>query len=284
MNNLLGLYEKALPKGMDWTERLHTTKNLGFDFMEISVDESEERLARLYWTKHEKYSLRKAIDETEIPLMSMCFSGHRRYPLGSRNADVRKQALELMEQAVKFAKDMGIRVIQLAGYDVYYEETGADTQAYFLEGLKRAVEMAEAHQVMLAIEIMDTPFLNSIQKYLRYDREICSPWLGVYPDLGNLSAWGNDVAHELEIGRSRIVAVHVKETLNVQDDYPGQFRDVPFGAGHVDFVKAFRKLNALAYQGPLLIEMWGDNLADPLAEITRSKQFVLEKLKEGGYA
>ena len=38
MDNLLGLYEKALPKEMDWFTKLRTAKELGFDFLEISID------------------------------------------------------------------------------------------------------------------------------------------------------------------------------------------------------------------------------------------------------
>ena len=109
------------------------------------------------------------------------------------------------------------------------------------------------------------------------------PWLGVYPDIGNLSAWGNDVEYELEIGCRRIVAVHIKETKNVREDFAGQFRDVPFGEGEVNFAKIFRKLSDLGYRGPFVMEMWGDALDNPLAKIEKSRHFILEKLAEGGY-
>jgi len=268
---------------MDWPARLRTARELGFDFVEMSVDESDERLARLEWNQKERQQLREVMAETGIPLLSMCFSGHRRFPLGSRSAEVRQTALCLMEKAIILARDLGIRVIQLAGYDVYYEEAGDDTRAYFLEGLKQSVAMAAKYQVMLAIEIMDTPFLNSIQKYLVYDKAIGSPWLTVYPDLGNLSAWGNDVEYELEAGFSRIVAVHVKETKNVTQKFPGQFRDVLFGQGDVDFIAIFSKLKTLNYNGPFVLEMWGDNLPDPQAEIARSREFILAKMRESGF-
>jgi hexulose-6-phosphate isomerase len=189
-----------------------------------------------------------------------------------------------MKKAVEFASYLGIRVIQMAGYDVYYEEHGDDTRLNFIEGLKKSAAIAEKHQVMLGIEIMDTSFLNSIQKYMVYDKEVASPWLGVYPDIGNLSAWNNNVEQELELGRTRMVGVHVKETLKVTDSLAGKFRDVPFGAGTVDFVGAFQKLKALNYTGPLLIEMWGDNIDNPMEEITRSRQFVLEKMRAGGFS
>ena len=34
----LGIYEKALPAGECWQERLRLAKELGFDFVEMSVD------------------------------------------------------------------------------------------------------------------------------------------------------------------------------------------------------------------------------------------------------
>ena len=47
----LGIYEKALPAGECWLERLQLAKTLGFDFVEMSVDETDERLSRLDWSR-----------------------------------------------------------------------------------------------------------------------------------------------------------------------------------------------------------------------------------------
>ncbi len=108
-------------------------KELGFDFVEISIDETDERLARLDWNKEKREYLVKSIFETGIKIPTMCFSGHRRFPMGSKNADTRKKAMELMEKAIIFASDIGIRIIQLAGYDVYYEKGDEETKALFIE-------------------------------------------------------------------------------------------------------------------------------------------------------
>ena len=50
----LGIYEKALPAGECWLERLRLAKTLGFDFVEMSVDETDERLSRLDWSRSEE--------------------------------------------------------------------------------------------------------------------------------------------------------------------------------------------------------------------------------------
>ncbi len=46
----------------------------------------------------------------------MCLSGHRKYPLGSHDKEIQKKSLEIMKKAIDFAADLGVRIIQLAGY------------------------------------------------------------------------------------------------------------------------------------------------------------------------
>ena len=50
----LGLYEKAMPGNLSWKEKLELTRESGFDYLEMSVDESDEKLARLDWTQEER--------------------------------------------------------------------------------------------------------------------------------------------------------------------------------------------------------------------------------------
>ncbi|QCR34743.1 L-ribulose-5-phosphate 3-epimerase [Nissabacter sp. SGAir0207] len=272
----LGIYEKALPGGEDWRARLQLAAELGFDFVEMSVDESDRRLARLSWTPAERLALVKAIADTGVRVPSLCLSAHRRFPLGAEQDAVRSQGLEILRQAIRLAQDVGIRVIQLAGYDVYYQQANDHTRERFREGLVQAVELASRAQVTLAMEIMDYPLMNSISKALGYAHYLNNPWFQLYPDIGNLSAWEHDVQMELEAGAGHIVAVHVKDTR------PGEFKNVPFGAGVVDFTRCFTTLRASGYRGPYLIEMWSESAPDPIAEVKAARQWVCEKMRAAG--
>lgn len=272
--NPLGIYEKALPAGECWRERLLLAKELGFDFVEMSIDETDARLARLQWTREQRLALVEAIAETGVRVPSMCLSAHRRFPLGCEDNAVREQGLEIMQQAIQFAQDVGIRVIQLAGYDVYYQQANDETRRRFRDGLKCSVEMASRAQVTLAMEIMDYPLMNSISKALGYAHYLNNPWFQIYPDIGNLSAWDNDVQMELQAGIGHIVAVHVKDTR------PGVFKNVPFGAGVVDFKRCFSTLDKSGYCGPYLIEMWSETAADPVAEVKSARDWVLAQMAE----
>ncbi len=280
----LGIYEKALPPGLAWPGLLEAARRAGYDYLEMSIDESDARLARTAWPARERRALVEAVRATGVPVRSICLSGHRRFPLGSADPAVRRRARSILRGAVELAAETGIRTIQLAGYDVYYEPSTPDSRARFEDGLSWGEDLAARAQVVLAMEIMDTPLVNSITKWLAYAERIRSPWFQVYPDLGNLSAWGNDVPRELAAGAGRIAAVHVKDALAVTADRPGQFRDVPFGAGCVDFVAAFRALAAQRYRGCFLVEMWTGGKADPVGEAARARQWVLARMAEGGLA
>ncbi|MDP9500064.1 L-ribulose-5-phosphate 3-epimerase [Bisgaard Taxon 45] len=279
----IGIYEKALPKHISWQDRLSIAKACGFDFVEISIDETDERLARLDWTQKERIKLVKAIISTGTTIPSMCLSAHRRFPFGSRDVATRQKAYEIMEKAIQLAVDLGIRTIQLAGYDVYYEEQDDQTIARFQQGLEWAVELAASNQVTLAVEIMDTKFMSSISRWKKWDELIRSPWFTVYPDLGNLSAWNDNVSEELKLGIDKISAIHLKDTYKVTETCQGQFRDVPFGEGCVDFVQCFKTLAELNYRGAFLIEMWTEKAEEPIAEIINARRWIEQKMKEGGF-
>jgi hexulose-6-phosphate isomerase len=282
----LGLYEKALPEDLSWRDRLHIAAEQGFAFVEMSIDETDHRLARLQWSESEREAVRRETIESGVPIQSICLSGHRRFALGSSDSETRERALQILNQGIEFAADLGVRVIQLAGYDVYYEEGDERSVERFVDGIRRGLAHAARRQVMLAVEIMDTAFMGSIVRFLNLKRQLPSPWLTVYPDVGNLSAWGNDVGEELTLAIDQIVGIHLKDTRAVSETHIGTFRDVPFGTGCVDFVGVFRRLAALRYGGPLLMEMWaGDrSVEQAVQEVAAARHWIVRQMIEGGYA
>lgn len=273
----IGLYEKAMPPSLSWREKLAFAKEAGYDFVEISIDEKDEKLARLDWTADERLALVQTMKEVGLPIRSMCLSGHRKYPFGSADPAVRERSMQIMEKAIQLADDLGIRIIQLAGYDVYYEESTPDSVRLFKENLAKATEMAAAKGVVLAFETMETEFMNTTAKSMEYVNLINSPWLGVYPDSGNLTnaavSYGSDVLEDLETGRGHIFALHLKETV------PGKFREIPFLTGHVDFGAVIAKAWDLGIRR-FVTEMWDVGKAEWKEDIlfaNRSMSAILDR-------
>ena len=249
----IGLYEKAMPPALSWEEKLRFAKSAGYDFVEISIDEKDEKLARLEWSSEERLALIETMHRVGLPIRSMCLSGHRKYSFGSADPGIRARSMEIMEKAIEFADDLGIRIIQLAGYDVYYEESTKESKDLFMENLRRAADMAARRGIMMGFETMETDFMNTVWKSMYYVDAVGSPYLGVYPDSGNLTnaavASGGNVTDDLNSGRGHIVALHLKETV------PGVFREVPFLTGHVDFPAVIEKAWKLGIRR-YVTEMW----------------------------
>jgi L-ribulose-5-phosphate 3-epimerase len=274
--NPVGIYEKALPYDLDWPARLVSARQAGFDFVEISVDESEERLARLDWSAAKRNALRQASSSEGVPLLTLCLSAHRKYPLGSASPAVRQRAADILCKAIDFCVDVGLRVIQLAGYYVYYEPHDEGSYARYREGLAQGLVWASQAGVMLALENVDGNDVDSVSQAMHFVEQFKSPWFQVYPDIGNLAEHGLDVCQELERGRGHIVGIHVKDTR------PGEPRRVPFGAGIVPFVEAFQTLAQIDYRGPLMLEMWNDDSPDSMKIVSNARQWVVERMLWAG--
>ena len=271
----LGLYEKSMPVTLTWCEKLTAAKDAGFDYVEMSIDETDEKLARLEMKAEEMDEIRTAMRRTGVMFGSICLSGHRKYPLGDPDPVKRTRGMEIMENAIDFAVALGIRTIQLAGYDVYYDEGTDETRTAFVDNLRVAAQMAARGGVQLGFETMETAFMDTVEKAMYYVDLVRSPYLGVYPDSGNLTnaslIYGKSVLDDMETGRGHIIALHLKESV------PGKYREIPFGTGHVDFAAVAKKAWALGvrrYVG----EFWYTGNADWKGDLSFANTFLRRAL------
>ncbi len=269
-----GVYEKALPGG-DWPTMLEDARQAGFDFVEMSIDESDERIARLNWTRETRRELARESAKQGMPIFSICLSGHRRYGLGSANAETRRKAAEMLDAAIGLASDLGVRVIQIAGYYAFYEDVDPGARARYIEGLRRGVTLAARRGVMLAVENIDTPDMASISECLTLRDELDSPWFQIYPDVGNFAVHSLDVLAEVALLPGSSVGLHLK------DARPGEPRRVSFGKGAVPFDLVFAALARSGYEGPLTLEMWNDDRDDALANATEALRWVKNEIRAG---
>lgn len=271
----LGLYEKSMPSTLSWVEKLTIAKECGFDYLEISIDETDEKLSRLDLPTD---AIKEAIQKTGVPISSMCLSGHRKYPLGSHDKIIQNRSLEIMEKAIDFASDIGVRIIQLAGYDVYYEDSDEYTRRDFEKNLRTCVEMAAKKGIILGFETMETPFMDTVEKAMHYVKLVDNPYLGVYPDIGNLKnaslLYDVDVDVDLMCGKGHIFASHLKETV------PGKYREIPFGTGHTEFIKNIKTLKSLGVR-MFVGEFWYVHNDDWKDVVKEAGIYLRNKLDKG---
>ena len=268
---VLGLYEKSMPEDITLRDKLIAAKAAGYDFLELSIDETDKKLARLDWSQAERWAALRDMMEAGLPIRSICLSGHRKFPLGHPDPAVQARSLAIMAGAIGLAEDLGIRIIQLAGYDVYYEPGNEQTRVNFEKNLLKSVDMAAKAGVILAFETMETDFLNTVEKAMYWVDLIHSPYLQVYPDAGNITnaavAAGKNVLDDLRTGKGHLAAVHLKETV------PGVFREVPYGTGHVDFAAITKTAMDLGVRR-YLAEFWYDKDTDWRHVLSDNHQFL----------
>ncbi|MFT8350153.1 L-ribulose-5-phosphate 3-epimerase [Clostridium saccharoperbutylacetonicum] len=273
----LGLYEKSMPSYLTWEEKLNCAKECGFDTVEISIDETEEKLSRLYMSKGDRKAIVELMFKCGVEIRTMCLSGHRKYPLGSMSEEIRIKGMDIMKRAIELADDLGVKIIQLAGYDVYYEEGNEVTRKYFEENLRKAVEMAASKGVILAFETMETEFMNTVEKAMEFVKIVDSPYLQIYPDCGNVTnaalEKGSSATEDFAKGKGHIAAVHLKETV------PGKFREITFGTGHVNFEEIIKKSWELGVR-KFTAEFWYTGNEDWKEVIRDTKIFIDEKFKK----
>ena len=257
-----GLYEKAMPDSFTVQGKLELAGRIGYDWMEISIDESEAKQKRLFDIGLQK-EIGKAVETTGVPIESICLSAHRKYPLGEPD----ENNLIILRAAVDLAVRLGIRMIQLAGYDTYYNPSTEETRNLFFENLKRSVDYAASRGVALGFETMETDFMNTVGKAMVYVNRVGSPYLGVYPDIGNISNATPDPVADILSGRGHIIAAHLKETK------PGIFRDMEFGNGAVDFKHCVEALHQIGVHR-FTTEFWYDGKTEPEEYVRRNFAYV----------
>lgn len=229
----IGLYEKAIRNTLSWKEKLQCAKECGYDYLEISIDATEEKINRIYMDTEEKREIMEAIFDTGIPIGSMSVSALTKYALGDTKEAVRERAMLIAEKSIELASALGVRTVMIPGYDIYYGESTVETKRYFLENVKKIAEIAEREGILVGFETMENNFMNTTGKAVQYVNMVDSAYLKIYPDAGNITnaAVSNqhDVCEDLSLGKGKLIALHLKETK------PNVFREVPFLTGHVEF-------------------------------------------------
>ena len=254
----LGIYEKALRSGplavsgnrVDgeaWRVFLDQVPHAGFSFLDLSIAESPEREARLDWD-----------------------AGQCR--------TVRRRAREVMARGLQVCHDLGVPVIQLAGYYCYYEDPNPDAERWYAQLLADAVPLAARLGVVMGIENVDGDDVTSLTKAMEFVDAVDSPYLQLYPDLGNIAEQGLDPGVELTAGEGHMVAMHAKDVRL------GEPRRVEMGTGVVDWDRSFELLAAQGWSGRLMIEMWNDDVPDSLSRCAAARAFIEERAASAGIA
>lgn len=273
----IGLYEKAMRNTLSWEEKLKCAKECGYDYLEICIDATEEKINRIFMDTAEKKQIMEAVLNTGLPIGSMSVSALTKYALGDPDEEIRKKAMQIAEKSIELAVDLGVRTVMIPGYDIYFGESTIETKKYFLENVKKIAEIAEREGILVGFETMENNFMNTTGKAVQYVNMVDSAYLKIYPDAGNITNAAvenqHDVCEDLSLGKGKLIALHLKETK------PGIFREVPFLTGHVQFEKIINTAWSLGVRR-YVTELWDvgkENWKEDICFANQSMRTLLDR-------
>ena len=123
----IGLYEKAMRNTLSWSEKLGCAKECGYDYMEMCIDATDEKINRIFMNTAEKKEIMEAVFQAGLPIGSMSVSALTKYALGDPDEEIRKKAMQIAEKSIELAVDLGVRTVMIPGYDIYFGEWTIET-------------------------------------------------------------------------------------------------------------------------------------------------------------
>lgn len=266
MNNLLGIYEKALPQS-PWDEQYELASLAGFDFIELSIDAN--RLNKLDYTNDQIQEIKNAANKYHMSIETLVLSANRYYPLGDKQ--LRNQGIQIVKKAIILASKLGVKVIQLAAYDVYGKSSTDESKKLYIDALKEILEFNEDYNITLAIEVLeDVPHLNKSKKLVELLSLINHPKLKEYADTGNLVFNGFDPLQDLKDAKNYMVAIHIKDAIYHNE------HNIGYGEGEINFDEIFTYLKQINYTGYLVSECWYEK--DYVPNLKQINDFIRSKM------
>ncbi len=176
---------------------------------------------------------------------------------------LREERLNLSLACIETAGDLGIEVLNFftgpAPWDKNAPVIGRDLaegEAWniTLDAFTRIVEVAEKHQVRIAVEGVWGMLCHDYYTTRLLIDHFNSPWLGVNFDPSHDILAGNfDIPWIVrQWGRERIHHIHLKDAVGTQVD--GMFLFPMLGEGRVPWADFFEALDAIGYAGCCSVE------------------------------
>ncbi|MCQ2457160.1 MAG: L-ribulose-5-phosphate 3-epimerase [Clostridia bacterium] len=276
-NYLTGVYEKAFPEEISITEMLTEARNAGFDFFEINIDRTEQRISRVY-DPHFNETVKHAVSESGLPVRSLGLSALGTYTLGHPDNSISSRGMDIFRHTVEFAEDLGIRLIQIPGADMpKFDPRSEATHERFMDNLQSAVSFASSRGVMIALENMENDYMDTAEKSRKTTDLINSPYLQLYLDSGNITnAHANNmpaILKDLDFAANRLAAFHFKEVTPVR--YGGLF----YGDGWVNFEPIAKKAYALGARR-FTMEYWYTGNTGWRDDLKKARQYCDKWLAE----
>jgi len=229
-------------------------KEIGFDGVEYCI--GDNYADSLLWQADGAEKLKALADAAGIEISSLSpgvFSS--RHPAVD-DPEKRAEGRKLLTHVIEVCPPLDTKAILAPMFPRDFNEWSDEKWQSLIDGLKPLAEVAEKHEVVLALETM----FNADQISMVVD-SIGSPCVKVYYDTGNLTNRGYDAPAEIRQLGDRMGMIHAKDTDRKM-----------LGEGGVDFKGVSDAIRDIGYDGYIVLETpVGD---DPNADNAQNLAFI----------
>ncbi len=264
--DLNGRLYKTLKIGMvrvdgSLTDKFKAAQAAGFDGIELNA------------TTFDVDEVRKAIDESGLPVDGTVCSSHWQVRHTDPDPAVRVEALDTLKEALRKTHAVGGHTALLVcghGKDGTEEECWERSVSNVAQAIPLAAELG----VVIAIENVWNHFCydhdgdsnQSADKFVKYCDELNSPWVGMQFDIGNHWKYGATGDWIRALGK-RVVKLDAKGFSRAQNKF------TKIGDGDLDWADVSKALLEINFVGWCAAEVGGGG-PDRLAEVSANMDRV----------
>ncbi len=253
---------------------LHKTKEIGYDIIEIAVEDKDI----IDWGL-----MKRTASELDIDIsISGAFGADR--DISSDDPAVRANGLAYIIDCAEIASDMGSPLFGGPLYSAVGKtrlvsaDQKAQERSWCLENLDKAARRAAELGVVLALEPLnrfESDMVNTVDQAISLVDEVGSDHLKILLDTFHANIEEKDIPAAIEKLGARLVHIQANEND----------RGTP-GTGHLDWTGMRKALDKIGYQGALVIETFGAPSKElaRAASIWRPLANSADELAEEGFA
>ena len=224
-----------------WPRVFEVGAKLGYDGIELDLGASYEET--MLWRLEGRKGLKEIIEQSGIALASLCLGVCWTFSPANDSPGTRDRIRRVISASCAYAAELGAKWILVPvtpGGEEVDHETGT---ARWIEMMQSVAPLAADLGVMLCLENVGRGYGKSAAELANMVDAVASPGVGVYYDIGNALAFGNDPVAEIKFLGSRIGEVHIK-------DLGGNL----LGEGTVPIADCLQALRELGYDDWLVLE------------------------------
>lgn len=243
---------------------------LGYDGIEIGAKRPHAWPPDL--DEKRRKELKAQIDSCGLEVSAICPSSYN-FNLASCVENERKDSLKYYRDCVQLAADFGASVVVVVPGWIVFPTSYEQAWEWSKQGLKDAIELAEDAGVTLALEPINSYWVDLVTRTdhaLKMMKELNSKSVKVMLDTQHIFLERENSVDAVKKCGKNLVHVHCEDSVSASDR-----RFVP-GEGEFGFESFVKALHEIGYKGHLSVEHWGPNI-DQIA--LKSKEYLDDLIK-----